>query len=325
MKKNILITGFFGLFIYITLFLFTNKVNAEYLPSAADIKLVNQLHTKIDMHYYKNGEQSLQKLADRIREIYWVFSHNERVCYVFDQMLVYLDKRLTEWYDDMDRIFAQLDLAKNKTTKSDKEYATKVLNSKQNVGDNMWLSENLSATQKIRKVDFFNKHGQEILWLNEIPDRCLTHYDFVDNIAKQHDFPTPLIIATWYREHTCRLDNPKNWDWAFQIRSNYYAPWDITLQELQEQIIHFIEFSRAKHRSYRRPHLLWDEAVLLTYNNYNLRSIQAHAILYNGVKKWTTLTTNYYANANINPSMSSRRDGVATMFLKILNREIHNK
>jgi hypothetical protein len=36
------------------------------------------------------------------------------------------------------------------------------------------------------------------------------NYDFIDEVAKEQDFPTELIIAMWKKEHNCNLDNPPN-------------------------------------------------------------------------------------------------------------------
>ena len=60
--------------------------------------------------------------------------------------------------------------------------------------------------------------------MDRIAPECLEHYWLVDSFAKSVDLPTSLVIATWWRERSCLLDNPTNGDGVFQILNNYYIP-----------------------------------------------------------------------------------------------------
>jgi hypothetical protein len=44
----------------------------------------------------------------------------------------------------------------------------------------------------------------------KIDEKCTKYFDFIDNIAKEKDFPVELIIATWSKETNCNLYNPAN-------------------------------------------------------------------------------------------------------------------
>lgn len=155
-----------------------------------------------------------------------------------------------------------------------------------------------------------NSKDEEILWL------CTKYYDEIDAIAREYDFPVELIIATWYREHTCKFFNPWNGWGNFQITSNYYTPGDITWAEFREQVIDFIEFSRAKWNYYDAIQTYGPEPIDLTYNEFDLTSIRKQSILYNGITG--ELDDNKYANQNFWWIAVWGADGIVTMFLKVL-------
>lgn len=173
--------------------------------------------------------------------------------------------------------------------------------------------------------DFFNKYGQEIVGSLEVPQKCRDKYDFVDAIAKDEDFPTALILATWGIETNCNMYNPANGWGLFQITSQYRAPGEVGLIELEEQVRNFIAFSRNKwnyfntntYHNYKQR--FWEENINLYYDYYTIRDLRIHAILYNGVSSTTTLEGNTFANGNLNPNVITASDGVVTRFLKILN------
>lgn len=155
---------------------------------------------------------------------------------------------------------------------------------------------------------------KEILWL------CTKYFDEVDEIAREYDFPVELIIAIWYREHTCKFFNPGNGWGNFQITSNYYAPGEITRAEFRSQVIDFIEFSRWKWEYYDLTQNFWPEPISLSYNEFDLTSIRKHSIYYNGIVG--ELETNKYTNTNFNGVGVGGTDGIVTYFLKVLEWEL---
>lgn len=180
-------------------------------------------------------------------------------------------------------------------------------------------SENISTEQ-----DFFEKYGKEITTQLIVPERCKTHFEYVDEIAKRNNFPTALIIATWGKETNCNMVNPANGWGIFQITSQYYEPGNIWLIELEQSIEAFIAFSRNKwdyfnnNRYHNLRERFWSETLDITYKNYTLRDLRLHSILYNGIRADTTLEGNTFANNNLNPNVIWPSDGIVTRFLKVL-------
>lgn len=188
-----------------------------------------------------------------------------------------------------------------------------------------------NTDSKSKMQAFFDSHGKQITTWLDVSESCTKYFDFVDEIAKKNDFPTELIIATWGIEYGCKLWNPANGWGPFQITSQYYTPWDITLEEFGNAVQKYIEFTRGKwdyfnnnaYHNYKER--FWSENINVTYDNYTLRDLKLTAILYNGVSKDTTLDGNTFANANLNENVSHKSDGVVTRFLKVLNWKIINK
>ncbi|MGE4443450.1 MAG: hypothetical protein AB7E37_00475 [Candidatus Altimarinota bacterium] len=174
------------------------------------------------------------------------------------------------------------------------------------------------------ELDFFNKYGTQITTGLEVPEKCKTNYDFVDEIAKRNDFPTALIIATWGKETNCNMYNPANGWGPFQITSQYYEPGNIGLIELENSIEKFIAFTRNKwnyfntNKYHNYKQRFGEENIHLSYDNYTLRDLRLHSVLYNGVSANTTLEGNTFANNNLNPNVVGPSDGIVTRFLKIL-------
>ncbi|MBP7848616.1 hypothetical protein KA013_05465 [Patescibacteria group bacterium] len=133
--------------------------------------------------------------------------------------------------------------------------------------------------------EFFNAYRPEVTSSDtDLPEQCFTYFHEIDAIAQERDFPTALIIAMRYREHTCYFDNPNNGRGNFQITSHYYEPGEITREQFAEQVHNFIDFSRAKRAWYDNLLLRDDISIDMTHDQYDLQSIRKHSILYNGIK-----------------------------------------
>jgi len=145
---------------------------------------------------------------------------------------------------------------------------------------------------------------------------CTEYYDEIDAIAREYDFPVELIIATWFREHTCKFKNPANGRWNFQIITRYYPPGPITREQFEQQVIDFINFSYGKREFYDQTQNFWPEPISLSYNDFDLLSIRKHAIYYNGIV--STPEKNVYANQNFNGIRPASADGIVAAFLKVL-------
>lgn len=164
-------------------------------------------------------------------------------------------------------------------------------------------------------VELYDEFAYTVDW--EIPDSCVQYYDGIDAIAKANDFPTSLIIAMRWREHSCNLSNPDNGRGNFQITSHYYEPGEIVWDEFAIQVQNFIDFSNAKWKYYDSIQKFGPEPVALTYDMMDINSIRKHSILYNGVYPDVTLANSWYSNENFSKSRGGR-DGIVTIVLKVI-------
>ena len=174
--------------------------------------------------------------------------------------------------------------------------------------------DNLSTMLKLDQQD-----------LSPPPSRCMRHFNQLDELGIAQNFPPELIIATWYRENSCKPTNPLNNHFGiFQINNGkYYTPGKyLTTGEIIQQAQDFINFSKHKRNYYARLKKLHSDFgkdnIDISYLHYSILDLQLHAITYNGITKWTHPTTNLYANANLHPNKKQAKDWVVTMTLKIL-------
>ena len=191
------------------------------------------------------------------------------------------------------------------------------------------ITKNIQQDYNKQKYDIVKEYLNWIVSNHNVSDRCILYFDEIDEIAKLNDFPTALIISTWYREYSCIFWNPNNWRWPFQITSHYYKPWEITMDEFKNSIQNFIDFSKAKWNYFENTPSLknrfWEEPINISYNEYSIRDIRLHSILYNWIFPNTTLENSSYANWNLDESIKTNRDWIVTKFIKILNWEMNNK
>lgn len=151
----------------------------------------------------------------------------------------------------------------------------------------------------------------------------------VNTIAKKHNFPTALILATWFMESSCRMANPDNGDGLFQIVSSHYEPGPISDAQLEQEIIDFIAFSRKKHDWYHKNNP--DRTITLTYKVWDIESLESQGALYNSVGSkitaWPLKATNeYYNRGNFNEEWkSSVKDGLITAFIRLVDWELKNR
>ncbi len=179
-----------------------------------------------------------------------------------------------------------------------------------------------------KNKSFFEENWKDITTDLKVNAKCTKYFDFVNDIAIKNDFPTELIIATWSIEYNCNLSNPANWYWPFQISSKYYTPWDITLEQFAVSVQDYIDFSRNKwnyfntntYHDYKTRFWSWNIAI--TYDTYTLRELRLNSILFNWIRKDTTLDKNTFANTNLNKDTAWPNDWLVTRFLKILKWRI---
>lgn len=162
---------------------------------------------------------------------------------------------------------------------------------------------------------FYEAYKGYVTSMTAFDKLCMKYYDKIDEIAKEYDFPTALIVATWWREHTCKFENPANGRGNFQITSHYYSAGEIDRDDFENQVINFIVFSKAKWDYYDDVQTFGEEPIALSYDTLDLTSLRKHAIFYNGIRG--ELDTNIYANQNF-ARPADGRDGIVAMTLRAL-------
>ncbi len=186
----------------------------------------------------------------------------------------------------------------------------------------------IKPTSKTAKQDFFTTYGS---WFSqEIPtaDTCTGRYNTMDTISFANNFPTPLTIATRYRETNCGYYLPANGDGPFQILSKDYGTWQITEAKFLQTMQDFIDFSKWKRTQYKTK--LW---INLTYTGFDMTWLVNHTALYNGATITWSAASGYQA-LPINPRYAydgygqqysgALRYGLIPKFLKVLDWELKN-
>lgn len=167
-------------------------------------------------------------------------------------------------------------------------------------------------------------------WEDEIDEGCREHYDIIDDLSFVYDQPTPLVIATWFRESNCGYYLPKNTRWPFQITSKNYGSGDISPELFRQTVEEYLQFVANKYAMYHNANKKTWETVNLSYTQRTLSGIVSHAALYNGLS-WANIwwiiepSNPKYLYDNYGSDFSgATRDGVLTTFLKTANRELAN-
>lgn len=183
---------------------------------------------------------------------------------------------------------------------------------------------------KTIKQDFWNQWSG---WFSkEIPttDSCTGRYNTMDTISFANNFPTALMLATWYRETNCGYYLPANGDGPFQIVSKDYGTGQITEAKFLQTMQEFIDFSKGKIHRYNNVNEKNNRSINLTYTGFDITGIINYWTLYNSIS-WTiyrellTPTNPKYVYDGYGQDYSGAlRYGLVPKFLKILDREIKN-
>jgi hypothetical protein len=157
-------------------------------------------------------------------------------------------------------------------------------------------------------------------------EQCFVHYPVVDGFAQRVGKPTPLLLAMWFIESSCAMNNPANRDGIFQIIANDYTPGPLALHDLIGQLQDFETFMAGKWKWYysknpNAPHDLWH--TMFTYD-----ALQTFAALYNGIdleagyKRYPLLNGNpYYFLSGSSPEYKGKKDGLLVLFVKLAKME----
>ena len=176
--------------------------------------------------------------------------------------------------------------------------------------------------------DFRDQYGSTMItptiqkWL----EQCFTHYPVVDGFAQRVGKPTPLLLAMWFIESSCAMNNPANRDGIFQIIANDYAPGPLALHDLIGQLQDFEAFMAGKWKWYysKNPNAPRD----LGHTMFTYDALQTFAALYNGIdlqagfKRYPLLNGNpYYFLSGSSPEYKGKKDGLLVLFVKLTKME----
>lgn len=295
--------------LFLVLFLFSLDVISAYNPTEIEEKTLSRLKVLFEKQVEKKWELWLKRQIN-------IFEFSKKN--ILDERKLYLVSHIL---NDLNDIHIKI---KEKNELKLQEQLAIIEKQK---------AEELKQIQdyNTKAKAFFDMYGSQITTSLSINEKCTKYFDFIDEIAKKNDFPTELVIATWWREYNCTLWNPANGWWPFQITSQYYAPWDINLEQFWESVQKYIDFTKGKwdyfnnNKYHNYKTRFWNENISITYDNYTIRDLKLTAILYNWVSNNTTLDWNTFANSNLNSSVTSNSDWIVTRFLKVLHWRINNK
>jgi len=137
------------------------------------------------------------------------------------------------------------------------------------------------------KQEFLDKYLPNVLSWWAVLDSCIGWYNTLDNIAFAYNYPTALLISSWYRESNCGYYLPRNGDGPFQIVSKDYGTWEITEEIFVQSVVDYIEFAENKYDRYSRANSTSWLTVELSYTGLSLTWIVRHGALYNWLSGYT--------------------------------------
>lgn len=308
----------------------TTSPAAIYVPTWRDQQLLNAVQDYTNERVERWDSDALGMIVSRIQTIL----QSERWASEFDAQTIFiLDESVDIVFDGIERILLP-DPAKNTSVYDidDSDVIEEELSGVDavvsQIEKTVLAEENISienssvdeSTDTWWRFAFLAEYEDSIIGTPWLDPLCSLYFDQIDQIAKEQNFPTSVIIATRYREHSCIFSNPSNGRGNYQITSHYYPPGPITREQFRKQILNFIDFSRAKRARYDNIQVFDEIPVVLAYDELDLTSIRKQAILYNGVHQWVTLENNVYANQNFEWYLLSRqwRDWIVQTVLKVL-------
>lgn len=313
---------------------------AQYAPVYWDAKVLDRVEEIVSTYVKNWNKERLISMLATIKNNWRELSEDPQAVFMIYEIEKILEKWIsTIWASATQQVWVRDFLAKNNPDMIVETEAVVGQEEEQSVVEEPLIEEpnptpTVPETVLVNtppdqfalrsKQEFYDTYAPFLLDTSPMTARCFDYYDEIDAIAKEYDFPTWLILATWHREHSCYFKNPDNGRWNFQIITNEYPPGEITRSDFRGQIIDFIKFSRWKRWWYDNIQVFGPEPVELSYDSFNLASIRKQAILYNGVYPDVRLDNSRYANENFTQARWWR-DGVVAAFIKVLWRELENR
>lgn len=289
MKKIILLILFFVFFSF---------TFADYTPVYNDYKILESVYSRLNKIIIKSPEKA-QNISNNISKILYKFPNDTRNYYILNQLNNYIIEKIEN--------LKQAHLEISDPTQSPIETMKPIKESN--------FYEN-----------FYNTHWLNIQSNLDSIDSCVQYFDKVDKIARENDFPTELVLATWYMEATCKFYNPANTHWIFQIMNYNYWVWELTDSQFEQQVVDYINFVKNKRNRQNRAFVVWDSKIQIQYDSYTIDELWAHWFLYNWIKKWVLPSETMYNSWNLNEDLQYRKDWLVTVMLKVIKwRSDNNK
>lgn len=297
---------------------------AIYVPGYRDEWLLDRVQKHIDTFIDEGDRNYLTYLLVQVRNVEAQFADDPQAAFILYQIGIMLDDAVKR-IDDNEWLYIQREVVDDElNTYQEPVLEEESSNHSDDEDDDLPpVVEVPTPLQEYSRSAFLDIYMPYMKGTDPLYDQCFTHYAQIDQVAKQENFPTALIIATRYREHSCFMSNPANGRGNFQITSHKYPEGEIGIEAFLVQVQEFIDFSRAKRDYYDAVQKFGPEPITLEYDNFDISSIRKHAIFYNGVYPDVTLDKSRYSNENFT-WMRGGRDGIVAAFLKVLQWEREN-
>lgn len=231
--------------------------------------------------------------------------------------------QIASWAKDKRDFYTQLRILKEKSSSNQRlsYYLDQIAI---DLVDQVHVEKDKVKAENIQfKKDFLSQYMSGISKEITASDNCTGRYQTLDAMAYANNYPTALLMSTWFRESTCGYYLPKNGDGPFQIVSKDYGTGQINEEIFWQSVQDFIDFSRNKYWAYKSR-----VSINLTYTGFDYTWIISHAALYNGgyLSGWIILPVNpHYVFDGYGEQYSwATRYGLFPKFLKLLDWEVNN-
>lgn len=279
-----------------------------------EYNLINSFNNKLSQLHEKKWDKFISNFSSKLNNILENKSFSSKNVFILSSILNHSNSLLENTDNHSED---KVDTEDGKDENNDNEHIEQA-NNEHIEENNNELYANSNIWEYLTPIEFYNLLRSWVLTKDsDIYDSCLFYYNEIDKVAKKNDFPTELIIATWRMETSCKMSNPANRWWLFQIFAYDYEPWVVSKDQLISQVNDFINFSVNKWNRQRNSNLFKDEDINIKYWKYSIEDIRIHGVLYNWIWK-STLVDNLFVNWNLKQWLKYKKDWLIVNMLKII-------
>lgn len=279
-----------------------------------DYNLINSFNNKLSQLHEKKWDEFISTLSNKLQIILESRSFSSKNFFILSSILNHSNS-LLENTENHSENYNNTESWKDENYENENIEQTSNDDFEENSNE---FKENSNLWEYLTPFEFYDLLRSWVLTKEtDIYDSCLFYYDEIDKVAKENDFPTELIIATWRMETSCKMSNPSNRWWLFQIFAYDYEPWIVSKDQLISQVNDFINFSINKWNRQKNSNLFKDEDINIKYWKYSIEDIRIHGVLYNWIWK-STLEDNLFVNGNLNQWLDYKKDWLIVNMLKII-------